>query len=116
MAHRPYPNADRAAQITRHIDETGQVGDQSRSLSPLTLKLTAEVSAGPQVFGSSLAKMLTPARQAPPVDEYQVRRGRPPRAQAAPPADHVGLPERQPSPQDGACFTGRTPGAPSVTP
>ncbi|MET7355193.1 hypothetical protein [Streptomyces mirabilis] len=70
MAHRPYPDADRARrQITRHVDETGPVGDQSRSLPPLTLKLTAEVSAGPQVFGSSLAKMLTPARQAPPVDE-----------------------------------------------
>jgi hypothetical protein len=39
-------------------------------LSPLTLKLTAEVSAGLQVFVSSLAKMLT--RQAPPVDEHRL--------------------------------------------
>jgi hypothetical protein len=68
---RPYPNADRARrQTTRHDHETGPVGDQSRSLSPLTLKLTAEVSAGLQVFVSSLAKMLT--RQAPPVDEHRL--------------------------------------------
>jgi hypothetical protein len=59
-------------QITRHEDETGPVGDQSRSLSPLTLKLTAEVSAGLQVFGSSLARMLTSARQGPSVDEYRL--------------------------------------------
>ncbi|MFH9968328.1 hypothetical protein ACH4PR_44705 [Streptomyces mirabilis] len=73
MAHRPYPNADRARrQITRHVDETGPVGDQSRSLSPLTLKLTAEVSAGPQVFGSSLAEMLSPQDRPPPVEEYRL--------------------------------------------
>jgi hypothetical protein len=73
MAHRPYPNADRARrQIARHDDEIGPVDDQTRPLSPLTLKLTAEMSAGLQAFGSSLATMLTPARQAPPVDEYRL--------------------------------------------
>ena len=77
MAHRPYPNVDRALkQVDRHIDEVGPILPR-RPMTPFEANLFARVQMAGAAAGAAMAVTLKRAQPsgsdlAEAVDEYRL--------------------------------------------